>query len=141
LHRAGPGARSTVRFHLEESMTKKLYNCAKCVAYCCTYDHIPVTEKDIKRLAKHHGVTEAAAKKKFTRYGSKQDPIVLHHTKDPHFETSCMFLDKDTRRCTIYEGRPSICREFPTQQRCGYYEFLKFERDNQDDKDYVAVTN
>jgi hypothetical protein len=52
-----------------------------------------------------------------------------------------MFLDQETRACTIYEGRPKICREFPTQARCGYYEFLKFERDNQDDPNWVATTD
>ena len=52
-----------------------------------------------------------------------------------------MFLDKETRNCTIYEGRPKICREFPTQKRCGYYEFLIWEREVQDDPDWVATTD
>ncbi len=122
-------------------MTKKLYDCAKCVAWCCTYEHIPLQNGDLKRLGKHFGLSEADAKKKFTKRGSTEDPVVLRHTADPHFETSCMFLDKETRRCTIYEARPAICREFPTQTRCGYFEFLKFERANQDDPDYVATTS
>lgn len=122
-------------------MVKKLYNCKKCVAYCCSYTLIPVNNSDLKRLAKHFGVSEKVAEKRFTKYGDKINPRVLRHTADEHFNTSCAFLDKETRRCTVYEARPRICRDFPTQSRCGYYEFLKFERDVQDDQEWVATTN
>ncbi len=122
-------------------MVKKLYNCLNCPAYCCTYTLIPVTDFDLKRLAKHHGVSVKKAEAKFTKYGDEENPRVLRHRADEHFKTACMFLDQETRRCTIYEGRPRICREFPTQSRCGYYEFLKFERDVQDDRDWVATTD
>ncbi len=121
-------------------MGAKLYNCLKCVAYCCSYAHIPVKDSDLKRLAKHHGVSESVAEKKFTKKGDKLNPRVLRHTADEHFVASCMFLDKEKRTCTIYEARPKICREFPVQKRCGYYEFLKFERENQDDPTWVATT-
>lgn len=122
-------------------MAKKLYDCLKCTAYCCSYTHIPVNKTDLKRLAKHHGVSVEKAEKKFTKKGDKENPRVLRHTDDEHFGTSCMFLDKETRNCTIYEGRPKICRDFPTQKRCGYYEFLMWEREVQDDPDWVATTD
>ncbi|MBL4619673.1 MAG: YkgJ family cysteine cluster protein [Marinicaulis sp.] len=122
-------------------MAKKLYDCLKCTAYCCTYTHIPVTKTDLKRLAKHHDMSEDKAAKKFTKKGDKENPRVLRHSDDEHFVTACMFLDQETRNCTIYEGRPKICREFPTQKRCGYYEFLKWEREVQDDQDWVATTD
>ncbi len=120
---------------------KQKYDCLKCTAYCCTYTHIPTTKSDIKRLAKYFDVTEAQAKRKFTAKGDKETPRVLRHTEDEHFESSCMFLDPETRNCTIYEGRPKICRDFPTQKRCGYYDFLMFEREVQDDPNWVATTN
>lgn len=122
-------------------MAKKFYNCLKCVAYCCTYTHIPVTKRDVKRLAKHHDLTEAQAARQFTKKGDKENPRVLKHADDKHFGTACMFLDQKTRQCTIYESRPQICRDFPTQSRCGYYEFLKFEREVQDDPKWVATTD
>jgi len=123
-------------------MVKKLkYDCLKCTAYCCTYTHIPTTKADIKRLAKHHDMTEEQAKKKFTKKGDKENPRVLRHRDDEHFVTACMFLDQETRNCTIYEGRPQICREFPTQTRCGYYDFLMWEREVQDDPEWVATTD
>lgn len=122
-------------------MAKKLYDCIKCSAYCCSYTHIPTTKADIKRLAKFHDVSFEKAERKFTKKGDKENPRVLRHTDDEHFVTSCMFLDKETRNCTIYEGRPKICREFPTQKRCGYYEFLTWEREVQDDPEWVATTD
>lgn len=122
-------------------MAKKKYDCLKCTAYCCTYTHIPVTKTDIKRLAKHFGISEEQAKKRFTKYGDKENPCVLRHKEDEHFVTACMFLDQKTRNCTIYEARPKICRDFPTQSRCGYYDFLMFEREVQDDPEWVATTN
>ena len=41
---------------------------------------------------------------------------------------------------TVYEARPAICRDFPGGRRCGYYDFLKFERHHQDDPDFIALT-
>ncbi len=122
-------------------MAKKHYDCLKCVAYCCTYTHIPVNKTDAARLARHFGITPEMAERRYTKRGDKDNPRVIRHTEDPHFETSCMFLDKETRNCTIYKARPKICRDFPTQSRCGYYEFLKFEREVQDDPNWVATTN
>ena len=60
--------------------------------------------------------------------------------KDEHFGTVCRFLDSETRNCTIYKARPKVCREFPGKGRCGYYEFLKFERDAQEDEEHIALT-
>ena len=91
-------------------MAKKLYDCIKCSAYCCSYTHIPTTKADIKRLAKFHGISEEKAEKKFTKKGDKENPRVLRHTDDEHFVTTCMFLDKETRNCTIYEGRTLVRR-------------------------------
>ena len=110
-------------------------------AYCCSYAHIPVNKTDIKRLAKHFDLTEEQARRRYTKKGDEDSPRVLRHSDDEHFESSCMFLDEDTRNCSIYESRPKICRDFPTQTRCGYYEFLIFEREVQDDPEWVATTN
>ena len=65
---------------------------------------------------------------------------VLRHKRDHIFETSCTFLDAETRQCTVYEHRPRICRSFPGTVRCGYYDFLTFERRAQNDPEYIAVT-
>jgi len=111
------------------------YDCSKCPAYCCSYDRIEVTQRDVRRLARHFGLTYEQAEKRFTKiaYGDR----VLRHQKDHIFKSVCQFLDSDERRCTIYEARPGVCRDYPASLRCGYYDFLAWERDRQCDDDFI----
>ncbi len=37
------------------------YSCAKCPAYCCTYNQIEITTRDIDRLARHFDVSYKVA--------------------------------------------------------------------------------
>ena len=120
---------------------KRLYDCNRCPAYCCSYPRIPVKRRDVKRLAKHFGLSEAQAKKRFTEKGEEKGERILRHQEDDIFDTVCRFLDRETRGCTIYKARPEICRDFPGGKRCGYYDFLTFERRAQDDPDWVATTH
>ena len=121
-------------------MAKASYDCLKCPGYCCSYPIIPITKTDVKRLARHFGVTFEVAKKRYTKeaHGRK---FVLRRQKDEHFGRICRFFDTEKRCCTIYMARPSTCREYPVQKRCGYYDFLSFEREQQGDKDWVATTD
>jgi Fe-S-cluster containining protein len=116
------------------------YDCSRCPAYCCTYSRIEVKARDIARLARHFGIGVREAKRRFTKRGENENEIVLRHKQDEHFGTACRFLDSETRRCTVYEARPTVCRQFPGAVRCGYYDFLSFERGNQDDEEYVSTT-
>lgn len=101
---------------------------------------ITVSKRDVERLARHFGFSFAEAERRFTRadHGLKR---VLRRKKDPHFGRICRFFDTKKRNCTVYEARPGTCRSYPAASRCGYYDFLKFERNHQDDPDYVAVTD
>lgn len=108
------------------------FNCLNCTAYCCTYGHIPVTKADLKRLAKHFGITEEAARRKFTK-NDGQGGRVLRHQFDAIFHSACRFLDQETRLCTIHTARPAACRAYPGGGRCQYYEFLQAERARQDE--------
>ena len=112
-----------------------LFNCAKCPAYCCSYDRINVTKTDIKRLAKHFDVTYEEAEESYTTI--KYSERVLRHRKDHIFKKVCMFLDRDERRCTIYDARPTVCRQYPDSKRCGYYDFLSSERRRQQDPEFI----
>jgi Fe-S-cluster containining protein len=116
------------------------YSCQKCPAYCCTYAKIEVTTRDIERLARHFEVDYSQAEERFTKQDGKDGPRLLRHRKDKIFDSSCVMLDQDKRRCTVYEARPGACRKYPDSSRCGYYEFLKFERARQDDPQWVALT-
>ncbi len=57
-----------------------------------------------------------------------------------HFGKICQFFDTIERRCTIYAARPSTCRIFPGEGHCGYWDFLKFEREGQEDEEYISTT-
>ena len=112
-----------------------LFNCAKCPAYCCSYDRIEVTKRDLLRIAKHFGVSYKQAEKQYTKvaFGDR----VLRHQKDHIFKRVCQFLDTKERRCTIYHARPAVCREYPDSLRCGYYDFLASERRRQCEDDFI----
>jgi len=116
------------------------YNCDRCPSYCCSYPRIPVEEADVRRLALHLGVPYETAARKFTRKGEEPGEVILRHKPDPIYGTACRFLDRQTRRCTVYEARPSICRTFPGCVRCGYYDFLSFERRAQEDPEFIPST-
>jgi Fe-S-cluster containining protein len=115
------------------------YDCSKCPAYCCTYDEIPITEGDVRRLARHFALDTEVARKRFTKKSGENR--ILRHQKDAIFGSACMFLDTKTRRCTIYEARPGLCHDYPDQPHCGYYDFLKWERRHQGDSDFIPLEN
>lgn len=122
------------------SSVRQLFNCERCPAYCCSYPEIQLTKKDLRRLAKHFGLSLERAVKKFTKRNSDGKKRIMRHRKDEHFGSVCRFLDRETRACTVYESRPEICSDFPGTRRCGYYDFLKFERYLLKDPDHVATT-
>lgn len=121
-------------------MKKPTYDCSKCPAYCCSYPEIEASKADIARLARHFGISEAEARERFTKLQREEKVRILRHREDEHFGSVCMFLDRKTRRCTVYDARPHTCRAYPYGPRCGYFEFLKFEREHQDDENFVATT-
>jgi uncharacterized protein len=116
---------------------KPLYDCLKCPAYCCSYDRIIVNGHDIRRLAKHFDITPEKAIDRFTKL--VENERVLRHQKDEIFGSICMFIDRETRRCSIYKARPGVCHEYPDRPRCGYYDFLTWERRHQDDQEFVPL--
>jgi uncharacterized protein len=116
---------------------KPLYDCSSCPAYCCSYPSIPVTLRDLRRLAKRFELTVEQAEQRFTKR-DKEGARVMRHKVDHIFPSTCQFLDQEKRQCTIYEDRPKICREFPTH-RCGYYDFMEWERDQQQDDEFIPV--
>jgi len=124
---------------------KRRYDCGKCPGYCCSYPKIELKAADLKRLARHFGISAKEVRKRFFKSGAvkgkaKKCVGVLRHQDDDIFGTICIFFDTQSRRCTIYDARPGICRDYPGRKRCGYYEFLSFEREAQENPDYIALT-
>jgi Fe-S-cluster containining protein len=117
---------------------RSYYNCSKCPAYCCSvYERVQVTNRDLRRLAKHFGIDDAVAVKRFTTtYNGER---ILRRKADPIFGKACKFLDPKTRQCTVYLARPTVCRSFPDRARCAYYDLLQFERIQQGDETVVPL--
>ncbi len=116
------------------------YDCDKCVAYCCSvYERVQVTPKDVRRLAIHFKITPEVAAARFTKLNGKER--ILRRRADRLFGQACMFLNQDTRKCTIYHGRPDVCREFPDDSRCAYFDLIEWERKQQNDPDVIPLVN
>lgn len=114
------------------------FDCGKCPAFCCSvYPRVAVTPRDIKRLARHFGVTPEEAAKRYTK--KSENARVLRRKGDPIFADVCRFLDPVTRGCTIYQARPAVCREYPGGTRCSYYDLMKFERRIQENPNAIPL--
>jgi Fe-S-cluster containining protein len=115
------------------------YDCSKCPGYCCSYPRIEVKTKDLKRLARHFGVTVDEAERRFTRryQDDESEERILRHHKDEIYGSICRFFDRTERRCTIYTARPDVCRQYPNGSTCGYYSFIQFERKHQGDPEFI----
>jgi uncharacterized protein len=123
---------------IKDEQPRVTFNCSKCPAFCCSvYERVKVTKRDVNRLAKHFNVTYEAAERRYTR--TVEGERVLKRVDDVIFERTCMFLNQETRGCSIYHARPAVCREFPTTRRCAYYDLLRFERKQQGDETVVPV--
>jgi len=121
-------------------MAKQKYDCLKCPGYCCSYPIIEVKDSDAKRIAKHFDMPLEKAEKKYFKsaHGYKR---IMRRQVDEHYGKICQFFDTGERRCTIYHARPYACRDFPGKDNCGYYDFLAFERNAQEDDTFVSTTD
>ena len=84
------------------------FRCTGCVN-CCTGapGAVWVTDDEIRRIAEHTGKTIGEVRLFHTR-------LVVGRTSLTEFANGdCTFFDGETRRCTIYEARPTQCRTWP----------------------------
>jgi Fe-S-cluster containining protein len=83
--------------------SSKVFECDGCGACCCTY---PVFASRDDALAEPRIADESqelAAHLETPRWAYRLFPLPFHET--------CCFLDGDCR-CSIYQTRPRVCREF-----------------------------
>lgn len=93
--------------------------CDDCNATCCT---LPV-DAHLSDLVRMELITEfeaqAGAEKNIAKQLTKQGIIEHFNFKTGIFTLArmanddCLYLDRNSRRCTIYEKRPTTCREHP----------------------------
>jgi Fe-S-cluster containining protein len=125
---------------ITDEQPKIHYDCSKCPAFCCSvYERVQVTKRDLNRLAKYFSVPVEVAEKRYTKIHAASGERVLRRKKDHIFGEACQFINPETRGCTIYHGRPQVCREYPDRTRCSYYDLLQFERRQQDDEDVLPL--
>ena len=125
---------------ITDEQPRVYFDCSKCPAYCCSiYERVQVTRRDVNRLARYFKVTPEVAEKRYTKIDRASGERVLRRKGDVIFEQACMFLNQETRGCSIYHARPQVCREYPDRTRCAYYDLLKFERIQQDDPEVLPL--
>lgn len=117
---------------------KMLFDCSRCAGYCCTYEVIGVTEQDITRLAKHFHIPPATFKEKYTHLEGKERTLNKRPDK-VYRDGTCLLFDTEKRRCTVYEARPQVCRQYPTTNYCPYYDMLQLERRGPSDRRLTLV--
>lgn len=93
--------------------------CDDCNATCCT---LPV-DTHLSDLVRMELITEfeaqTGAAKNIAKQLTKQGIIEHFNFKTGVFTLArmanddCLYLDRNTRRCSIYEKRPTTCREHP----------------------------
>ena len=89
----------------------KGYDCLKCPGYCCSYQLIGLTKRDVERLAKHHHMSFEEARSKFTEeaHGRK---YVMRRQKDEHFGKICRFFAQRTSPVVPASSQPVLSRLF-----------------------------
>lgn len=104
---------------MEDDEETAAVHCDRCrTSACCRKYNVLLRDSDIERLASHLKMPVPTFRKRYTR------PAVdwcgdfarqLACDDDPEGEEKCVFLGQDAEgrwRCTVYEHRPQICRDF-----------------------------
>ena len=95
----------------------RLGMCEGCWAGCCTLP-VEVSAYDLIRLGQVTEDEASGSLKKVARRLIKEGVVRSFHPSrglfilEQRFGRDCVFLGRD-RRCTVYDRRPEVCRQFP----------------------------
>jgi uncharacterized protein len=89
-------------------------DCLSC-ANCCKTTSPIFYQKDIERLSQHLKLKPSQFIDKYLKIDEDQDYVFK--------EAPCPFLDSENY-CTVYNSRPSACREYPHTDRKKFYQLL-----------------
>lgn len=106
-------------FLVHEEVVKEI-NCLKC-ANCCKTTPALVEESEFDNLAAVIGVSRSKFVKEFVELDEDGD-FVLN-------QSPCRFLKSDNK-CSIYEGRPKACREYPHTDDKNFKSYLEMNLEN-----------
>ncbi|MBM4374844.1 MAG: YkgJ family cysteine cluster protein [Deltaproteobacteria bacterium] len=84
------------------------FRCTGC-GDCCTGapGAVWVDDDDVARLAAHLGLGPVEFEAKHLRRLAGRRSLL------EHFNGDCEFWSRETRGCTVYDGRPTQCRTYP----------------------------
>lgn len=108
--------------------------CGSCIASCCTLP-VEVRIPDLVRMELIDEFEAQEAPKDIARRLKKAGVVEHFNFKNAIFTLTrlangdCLYLDRDTRRCSIYPRRPDTCRNHPRigprPGFCAYVEKVK----------------
>jgi Fe-S-cluster containining protein len=116
---------------------ERKFDCSDCVSFCCSgVYNVALRGNDLARLSLRTGLAPAQFRSRYCA----ADGETLRHKPDPLFGEACVFLDLTARRCTVYEARPAVCREWPkgehaapgAEGRCCFYDLYAHVRNEQE---------
>jgi uncharacterized protein len=89
----------------------QIVDCTRC-ANCCKTMSVEFSEADIERIAGHLNIP---VNEFVEKYLESDEEHASHRAR----QKPCPFLGEDNR-CTIYEVRPTVCREYPHTDKEGF---------------------
>lgn len=113
LKKSKPKNLDDVTHQAHDSAFKKI-DCLAC-ANCCKTTSPTFYERDIDRIAKHLKIKPSAVISNYLHKDEVGDYVLNI--------APCPFLDYENY-CTIYESRPTACREYPHTNRKRFYQIL-----------------
>jgi len=87
--------------------------CSSCGGACCIGEsgYIWVTLEEIENISKELNLSIEEFANKYLLKAKNRYSLKEYY--DNELGYACIFFDKKTRRCTIYNARPTQCRTFP----------------------------
>ncbi|MCH2114284.1 MAG: YkgJ family cysteine cluster protein [Pirellulales bacterium] len=84
------------------------FECTGC-GNCCTGapGYVWVNQAEIEALAERLGMPVSRFERRYVR------KIGIRRSLKEYANFDCVFLDRKTRKCTVYEQRPRQCRTWP----------------------------
>jgi Fe-S-cluster containining protein len=99
-------------------------DCQSC-ANCCKTMTPVYSPRDIRRIARHQGMTVADFKEKWLRKERNTGDWI-------NKTTPCQFLDLGTNKCNIYAIRPADCSGFPHLSKKKMTDYMHVHKQNVD---------
>lgn len=119
LKRTKPKNLDDVAHQAHDDAFKKI-DCLQC-ANCCKTTSPTFYERDIDRLAKYLKIKPSAFIASYLQKDNVGDYVLR--------TAPCPFLDYENY-CTVYESRPTACREYPHTNRKRFYQILDLSLKN-----------